>query len=322
MTESPLHRSIDLATSLAWACPVCQTHLVVQEGSARCPRCETVFARQDAIWRFLPASRQEAFARFLHEYQRVRLREGWGHENARYYRTLPNVSWYDPNRAVWRLRARSFRAFEKQILHPLEQRSAPPLKLLDLGAGNGWLSYRLAQRGHHVAAVDLQTNAFDGLGAHGHYDAAFLPVQAEFDRLPFASDQFDLALFNASFHYTTNYAVTLREAGRVLKPEGQVILLDSPVYRDGSSGEAMVRERQAAFERTYGFASNAIACENYLTDARLEELAALLDLQWQFIAPYYGWRWAARPWIAKLRRRREPARFLIIVGSKRPGRSY
>jgi SAM-dependent methyltransferase len=186
-----------------------------------------------------------------------------------------------------------------------------------VGAGNGWLSGRLALRGHQVAGVDLQTGKLDGLGAWVHYDAPFTPVQAEFDRLPFAPGQADLLIFNASFHYSTGYEATLAEALRVLRPEGCLAIVDSPIYHDASSGTQMVRERESQFQRDYGFPSNAIPCENYLTYDRLDRLAADLGLRWELIKPFYGWRWALRPWRARLRGHREPAGFLVIVGKRR-----
>jgi SAM-dependent methyltransferase len=142
------------------------------------------------------------------------------------------------------------------------------------------------------------------------------PVQAEFDRLPFDRGQADLAIFNASLHYSTNYETTLREALRVLREDGWLVILDSPVYRDPASGEQMVREREAYFERAYGFPSNALPSENYLTFERLEQLKAALDLRWAFLKPFYGWRWTLKPWWARLRASREPAQFLVIVGCR------
>ena len=301
----------------AFACPQCRHTLEhVGPDALRCEVDGLTFLREDGIWRFLTPERAAHYRQFLHEYATIRRAEGRGDKDPAYYRALPFEDRTGRHRRDWRIRARSHRAFVENVLEPLEARHQRPLTILDLGAGNGWLSYRLAQRGHQPVAIDLQTNGFDGLGAHAHYDAAFLPVQAEFDHLPFADGQFDLAIFNASLHYATAYFVVLGEVLRVLKPEGRLTILDSPVYRDGSSGAQMVREREAAFAHTYGFASNALACENYLTDDRLGELAAALHLRWQIIAPSYGWRWAARPWIARLLRRREPARFLIITGSR------
>ena len=175
--------------------------------------------------------------------------------------------------------------------------------ILDLGAGNGWLSYRLAQRHHTVATVDLLDDQLDGLAAHVHYDAGFTPIQAEFDRLPLAGQQADLVIFNASFHYSTDYVATLREALRVLRLDGATVIMDSPLYHDASSGARMVQEREARFQELYGFAGNALPGENYLTYARLDELATALGLRWRKVTPFYGWRWALRPWKARLLRR-------------------
>ena len=78
----------------------------------------------------------------------------------------------------------------------------------------------------------------------------------------------------------------------------------------------MVCEREAAFTQAYGFPSNALPSENYLTQQRLRELAEALRLHWKFIQPFYGWRWHLRPLVARLRGRREPARFAVIVGRR------
>ena len=43
--------------------------------------------------------------------------------------------------------------FERHVL-----RANTPLDLLDLGAGCGWMSYRLASRGHRPVAVDILTD--------------------------------------------------------------------------------------------------------------------------------------------------------------------
>jgi predicted RNA methylase len=53
----------------------------------------------------------------------------------------------------------------------MEREASRPLDLLDLGAGTGWMSYRLALRGHHPVAVDLLNDDRDGLGAARHFFA-------------------------------------------------------------------------------------------------------------------------------------------------------
>ncbi|MFQ5421548.1 MAG: class I SAM-dependent methyltransferase, partial [Anaerolineae bacterium] len=163
----------------------------------------------------------------------------------------------------------------------------------------------------------LTINAFDGLGAHKMYETAFTCIQAEFDNLPLMENQFDLVIFNASFHYAVEYATTLTSAWRVLRSGGKVAIVDTAVYHNPASGQQMVREREALFQRTYGFASNALASENYLTYHRLAELAEQLDISWQFIWPIPRWRWTLRRWRTALRGQREPGQLPIIIGKKR-----
>lgn len=146
-----------------------------------------------------------------------------------------------------------------------------------------------------MAAVDLLTNAEDGLTAHLHYQQGFTLIQSDFDHLPLEGNQFNLAVFNAAFHYSVDYERTLREVCRVLGSEGQVIIVDSPLYRQRRSGEQMVREREAGFRDKYGFPSNSIQSENFLTTGRLQEFSRTTDLRWQLHHPFYGLGWALRP---------------------------
>ncbi|MFQ5578946.1 MAG: class I SAM-dependent methyltransferase [Anaerolineae bacterium] len=247
------------------------------------------------------------------EYETIRRAEGRGSDDSRYYRALPFADRSGRFSADWQIRAQSFRVLLDKVVTRLEQERRRPLRILDLGAGNGWLSYRLALRGHSAAAVDLQVNEFDGLGAHGHYDAPFTPVQASFDRLPFAPRQADLVIFNASLHYATRFEPVLKEAMEVISA-GALAVVDTPVYHDAASGAQMVREREARFRATHGFPSNALESENYLTYGRLQALEQSLCLSWKLFWPVWRGRRAVRRWRARLRGHRQPAQFPVVVG--------
>lgn len=252
---------------------------------------------------------------FVREYSTVRRAEGWGSNDPAYYQALPYRDLTGRFDGIWRIRARSFDAFISRVLRPLEERQ-PKLNVLDIGAGSGWLAHRLSQRGHSVAAIDLLEDPLDGLRALGYYAPAVKPIVAEFDRLPVASGNFDLAVFNAAFHYSKDYAVTLREILRVLTSRGTLVILDTPMYFDPTSGARMVREREARFLRAYGFASTAVQGEHYLTQARLEELAAKVGVKWSVYVPRLDVRTAVTRKLNGLRARREPARFPLIVGTR------
>jgi SAM-dependent methyltransferase len=243
---------------------------------------------------------------FVEQYGRIRTAEGRGSSGNTYYRSLPFAPHDHPLASQWKIRAATYRHFVDRLL-PHE-----PQRILDLGAGNGWLSNRLAERGHAAVAIDIFRDSRDGLDAARHYATSFPILEAEFDHLPVASGQFDLAIFNASLHYSADYTYTLGEARRCLKSTGRIVILDSPVYKLASHGEAMRSERQRLFERQYGFRSEALRSIEFLDEPTLGQLARDLHLTWTIHRPWYGIAWHSRPLIAKLKGRRPPSRFWIL----------
>ena len=238
-----------------------------------------VFHKRDNIWRCLSHKRERQLARFIHEYETVRFAEGRGSNEASWYRMLPETRQDELFSKDWWIRARSYSELIKQIIAPLEDREQRALTILDMGAGNGWLSNRLAKREHSLIAVDMLINTRDGLGANQHYLTEFTCVQAEFDAVPLSDNQVDIVIFNGSLHYSVDYNFTLCEALRLLKPDGTIVIMDSPIYHDGQSGDQMAQERAAAFEQAYGTRSDSITSEHYLTYARLNELGEILNLK-------------------------------------------
>jgi SAM-dependent methyltransferase len=255
-----------------------------------------------------PPRKDGARRQFVEDYARIRSAEGRGSEDSAYYRALPFADLTGRNAAQWRIRARTFQYFADKIV----PRSA--CDILDLGAGNCWLSHRLKERGHAPVAVDIFADAQDGLRARRHYPGPLPAVEAEFDHLPFPDARFDLIVFNSAIHYSADYVRTLSEARRCLRPHGCVVILDSPVYERREHGEAMRAERQQFFERQYGFRSDALGSIEYFDMETLRALAEKLSLTWEIRRPWYGWKWHLRPLRARLKKQRPPSRFWILVG--------
>lgn len=298
-------------------CPRCRSTLErTAPDSLTCPQDGLEFWKDDGIWNFFLPESEAHFQRFIKEYETVRGFEGRGSADPDYYRTLPYKDLTGNFSADWAVRARSFEVLVRKVLTPLQERLLRPLKILDLGAGNGWLSNRLAGQGDYVVAVDLLVNEQDGLGAWKNYEHQFVLIQAEFNRLPIMNDFFDAVIFNASFHYSENYEETLAETLRVLNENGLVTIVDSPIYRRQTSGEKMVEERKSTYLDRYGFASDSLESENFLTYKRMSGLSASLGIKWRTIRPFYGLRWWLRPIKALLYGKREAAKFHLLVGSK------
>jgi SAM-dependent methyltransferase len=310
----------DLAFCLR--CPRCHQPLGILGASLAtrtCSRCEVRIPCVGGIWKALLPEREAYFSSFIEDYEYIRAQEGRGSNNAKYYLALPDRDITGHNRGQWAIRARTFNYLARKILPHIGRQSNARLRILDLGAGNGWMSYRLARQGHSPVAVDLIINDQDGLAAADHYlshlPALFPRFQAELDNLPFIDHQFDVAIFNASFHYSECYEKTLAEALRCVRSGGTVLIADTAWYEDEKSGEQMLAERRSAFIKRYGFASDEISSLEYLTDDRLHRMADRFGLAWWAHKPYYGLRWQLRPWLAKLRGARTPSQFRIYAAT-------
>jgi SAM-dependent methyltransferase len=315
---------LEYSAGLALRCPVCGTcgtesvlHPFATSGNVDCTRCSFQMAEENGIWQAIAPDRVQYFAKFVSEYEHVRKAEGRGSATSEYYLELPFQDLTGSNTWQWSIRSRTHLYIVRNVLPLLTKTKNETLNVLDLGAGNGWLSYRLATLGYSPVAVDLLANGFDGLGAARHYNSAlpklFPRFQAELDNLPFASNQFDCAIFNASFHYSENYQRTLTEAIRCLRPGGTVIIADSPTYSAESVGYQMVEERQKSFRKNFGFASDSLKNLEFLTPHIMRQLADSLKLEWQTHKIWYGFRWASRPMFSRVKRRREPSQFVIYT---------
>jgi ubiquinone/menaquinone biosynthesis C-methylase UbiE len=288
-------------------CPRCHSELrKITERELLCVQDGLAFKQEKGIWKFLLPERESHYAQFIKDYERIRHLEGRSSSDSSYYRALPFEDLSKKFSSDWKIRAVSF--------HELQNLLAANETVLDVGAGNGWLSNRLALSGHTVYAMDLLINEKDGLGAWSNYESQFTKMQSEFVHLPIPNEFITSVIFNASFHYAESYEETLAEALRVLSSNGKIIIIDSPVYYNAKSGEKMVEERKTSFLSQYGFASDAIQSKNYLTYSQMDLLGSKLNIRWKHIRPFYGFRWAIRPWLARLRSSREPAEFGLWVG--------
>jgi len=295
-------------------CPRCRANL----DALNCPFCGFAMRIDHGIVHALPPNRAAHYVRFMEDYEHIRDAEGRSSRKDDFYLSLPYKDISGRNSSQWKIRAKSYDYLIKHVLN--QTRKGEGGRILDLGAGNCWMSYRLALAGHRPFAVDLLTNENDGLGAaecfQKYLPAMFPRFQAELTRLPFQSGQFDVVIFNASFHYAEDYVATLREALRCIRSGGTVIVSDTPWYSREESGNQMVLERRATFVERYGTASDSISSLEFLTEERLRTLEEQLSIRWTTHSPRYGLRWAMRPLIAKLRNRREPSRFRIYTTRK------
>lgn len=292
---------------LAFVCPRCSAALPGPVSDAMvCPACGSQYAVRDGIYRFLLPERWGELQPFVTQYRRIRQGDGYRARGPDYYRSLPWPNAGDPQAGTWRVRADSFDHLCHRVLPTLKRGT---LSVLDLGAGNGWLSHRLAALGHNCVAVDWLDDSDDGLGAFVYYPVKFVCVQADFDRLPFAPTQFGLIIYNASLHYAPDVFATLRHAFPLLTPDGVLAIMDSPTFRLAATGRQMVAEQEARFRAQLGLTEIVRPGVGYLTFRVTADAGRRLGLRFRFIPSRGSIRWALRRLAAGIRRGREPARF-------------
>jgi SAM-dependent methyltransferase len=277
--------------------------------AAACAACARHFEAQAGVLRFLDDVDSRSAHPLATQYREVRTHDGHRRVDADYYRALPSVPPGDPHAAEWRIRQRSFQSLQRHVMEAHRR----PMRVADLGAGCGWLTHRLTALGHDVVAVDRLDDELDGLGVRRHYPVEFTRVQADFDRLPFDDRQFDVAVFNASLHYSADPDLTLAEARRVLAPGGALAVVDSPMFGREADGRRMVADELARFERDCGVAAPVPIGVGFLTFERLDRTARRLGMAAAFVPTRGPLGWRLRRRVASLRLGRRPAAFGVWV---------
>jgi len=219
-------------------CPYCEARLQRgEDGGLACQGCGRQFPVLGGIPALLRQEDAARFERFSEEYRQARLREGLAPLSAKQTQALPHgqPAGYPP--LYWKVRRQTFCAFMSTLAREGPTPACGPAA--DVGAGTGWLSYRLAELGYQVVAIEASRDEVFGLGAaqiHFSPRVPFLPVQGNLERLPLLASTFALIVFNASLHYARDLEESLLRAARALRPGGALFVLDTPIAQRPQAG--------------------------------------------------------------------------------------
>ena len=123
---------------------------------------------------------------------------------------------------------KSWKSMTEALLHLL-----PPMTIADLGAGDGGSALLLAQNAIRVIAVDSSEKMLD-VGRDKALHAAASNVEfrlGEMEEVPIDDASVDLAFFSQSLHHAAHPERALREAARILRPGGRIVVLDLVKHR-------------------------------------------------------------------------------------------
>ena len=171
---------------------------------------------------------------FAERYRALRVKEGWAAPSGQ----------EDPNLVEstrWRRRVEAVKNAAATLERGLSQSRRPVVG--DVGAGGGWAARFFARA--DVIAFDLL-----GVPASAGPGPA-LRVRADMRRLPLRDATVDGLLYTAAIHYVP-VDDAIREAARVLRPDGLLVAVESPMYAHQRAA-ARAAERSARYYSSAGY---------------------------------------------------------------------
>jgi ArsR family transcriptional regulator len=155
---------------------------------------------------------------------------------------------------------RSWAAWSRALGHLL-----PPLRVADLGCGEGYLTIETSRWASKVIAVDRSKVVLDRARelAARRKVSNVVWKKGELEKLPLDGESVDVALLSQALHHAEDPAAAVREAVRILVPGGRVLVLDLREH-----DETWVRERLG--DRWPGFSEERL--RQLLSGAGLEQV--------------------------------------------------
>jgi SAM-dependent methyltransferase len=143
---------------------------------------------------------------------------------------------------------RSWAAWSRALGHLL-----PPMRVADIGCGEGYLTIEASRWASRVIAVDRSALVLKKARALATRRRVRNVVwkRGELDRLPLRDASVDVALLSQALHHAADPARALSEAARIVVPGGRVLVLDLRAH-----DEQWVRTRLG--DRWLGFSDDEI----------------------------------------------------------------
>lgn len=115
-----------------------------------------------------------------------------------------------------------------EALGHLALRLAPPIVIADLGAGEGLVSQLLARRAKQVWCIDSSPKMVEvGSALAEKNGLANLAYKlGDIEQVPLPAASVDLAILSQALHHAQHPQAAVAEAFRILKPGGQLLILD------------------------------------------------------------------------------------------------
>jgi ubiquinone/menaquinone biosynthesis C-methylase UbiE len=160
---------------------------------------------------------------------------------------LPNINRLHPYYKEWLLRKASFRKLKACL-----SKKKKSLDILEPGCGNGWLANRLSsQLNCRVTGVDINRYELEQAARVFQLNTECTFLYGDIRSGMMQRQQFDIVLFAASIQYFPSLKEIVDAAFSLLRPGGEIHIIDSHFYNDLEIEEA--RQRSKSYFTALGF---------------------------------------------------------------------
>jgi ArsR family transcriptional regulator len=130
---------------------------------------------------------------------------------------------------------RSWAACARALGHLL-----PPLRVADIGCGEGYLTIEASRWASRVIAVDRSPLVLKRARALASRRRVHNGIwkRGELERLPIRDASVDVALLSQALHHAPHPTRALAEAARIVTPGGRVLVLDLRAHDEGQYASA------------------------------------------------------------------------------------
>ncbi|WP_452226622.1 methyltransferase domain-containing protein [Lacinutrix cladophorae] len=132
------------------------------------------------------------------------------------------------NRYEWPLREKSTERFIQYI--SLKKK---PLNILDLGCGNGWFSHKIAciNASNNILGLDVNKEELEQASRIFKKDNLQFAYGDIFTISKSYKTSFDVITLNGCIQYFQDFNLLLQALVQLLKPNGEIHIIDSPFYK-------------------------------------------------------------------------------------------
>ena len=152
-------------------------------------------------------------------------------------KVLPFASDSNLYKDEWVLKTKSFIRFKDYL-----SRKKSSLNILDIGSGDGWFASQiLREQKHNYYCVDVSIKKLEQ-GAKLFVIENLYFIYANIFDVKFPRSAFDIIIINSSIHYYSDLRNLMRELFYLLKPYGEIHIIDSKFYEEYEVEQERIRK--------------------------------------------------------------------------------